>query len=354
MDKHKFLTLDGMRGVAALIILTRHTPIYWGELGFYHSYLAVDFFFMLSGFVLSHAYDKKLLTNEMSFYTFFITRVIRLYPLYFLAALLSAFVSFPFKPFLHGDMDAVYRHFMSLLLGLFYMPSRLYGDMTLFPINGVSWSLFYELVVNIFYALFRSFLSTKRLIFIIAISGIYLCFQSITLNGLDHGHKWGIESISTGAARTIFGFSCGLILHRIFLTKQLIKISNIKGYILFLVISIPMLFSDLKALNGIFDCLIVIVVFPVCVYLGAGVNPKSEMRKTFEMLGIVSYPVYLFHASFAQGLYEFLKLLKFSFKEYIPYSGIVLVAIMFALALLFDRYYDRPVRRYLTLQAIKR
>jgi peptidoglycan/LPS O-acetylase OafA/YrhL len=79
---NRFDVLDGLRGVAALCILIHHWAQCVGaSAGFLgHAYLAVEFFFLLSGFVISNAYEHKLM-QAMSFRRFVLIRVIRLYPL---------------------------------------------------------------------------------------------------------------------------------------------------------------------------------------------------------------------------------------------------------------------------------
>lgn len=85
--KPHYELLDGLRGVAALLVVFYH--IFEG-LSFAaggtlitvinHGYLAVDFFFILSGFVIGYAYDDRL-GKSMSLGNFFKRRLIRLHPM---------------------------------------------------------------------------------------------------------------------------------------------------------------------------------------------------------------------------------------------------------------------------------
>lgn len=77
MNKVKFASLDAIRGIAAIFVVTRHTGEYFGGYPFFNSFLAVDIFFLLSGFVIAHAYGKKLLSNTISNTDFFKIRLIR-------------------------------------------------------------------------------------------------------------------------------------------------------------------------------------------------------------------------------------------------------------------------------------
>ena len=80
--KPHYPILDGLRGVAAIIVVTFHLtePLGTGHLDILvnHGYLAVDFFFLLSGFVMGYAYDDRW--NKMSVGSFFKRRIVRLQP----------------------------------------------------------------------------------------------------------------------------------------------------------------------------------------------------------------------------------------------------------------------------------
>ena len=81
MNNKRYEILDGMRGIAALLVLTRHTTEFW-TFTLHHSYLAVDLFFLLSGFVLASSYDISLRDRVLSVRRFIFLRLIRLYPLF--------------------------------------------------------------------------------------------------------------------------------------------------------------------------------------------------------------------------------------------------------------------------------
>jgi peptidoglycan/LPS O-acetylase OafA/YrhL len=84
---HQFATLDGLRGVAAIAVTSLHFRFELGKFLLPHSYLAVDFFFVLSGFVLAYAYEDRL-SEGMKPIQFLRLRVIRLYPLYLIGTLI--------------------------------------------------------------------------------------------------------------------------------------------------------------------------------------------------------------------------------------------------------------------------
>src|SRR4051812_23930437 len=90
-SKHsRFLTLDALRGVAALIVFIRHSGPQFGlsAVEYSASHMAVDLFFVLSGFVLANAYESKLVDGTLGVSRFMLLRYIRLFPLYLLAMVL--------------------------------------------------------------------------------------------------------------------------------------------------------------------------------------------------------------------------------------------------------------------------
>ena len=90
-SKHHFSTLDGLRGVAAIAIVVFHfMEIAYSDFTknfIAHGFLAVDFFFCLSGFVMAYAYDDRL--KGMGLMAFFKARIIRLHPLVVLGGVLG-------------------------------------------------------------------------------------------------------------------------------------------------------------------------------------------------------------------------------------------------------------------------
>src|SRR3982750_333356 len=89
--KQHFQVLDGLRGIAALSVVMFHF-MEWVYTDYTrnfiaHGFLAVDFFFCLSGFVIGYAYDNRI--GKMGVKEFFKSRLIRLHPLVVLGAVLG-------------------------------------------------------------------------------------------------------------------------------------------------------------------------------------------------------------------------------------------------------------------------
>ena len=153
-SKPHYELLDGLRGIAALLVIWYHifegfatSPI---DQRFNHGYLAVDFFFILSGFVVGYAYDDRWKTT-MNTKDFFKRRLIRLHPMVILGAVLGA-ITFCIQGCekWDGTQVSISMVMLALLLNLFLIPavpgsgSEVRGNGEMYPLNGPSWSLFFE------------------------------------------------------------------------------------------------------------------------------------------------------------------------------------------------------------------
>ena len=155
-SKLHFEILDGLRGVAALAVVVFHfIEMFVGMTDnlIAHGYLAVDFFFCLSGFVVAYAYDDRL--PKMGLKTFFKVRLIRLHPLVVLGAILGL-LAFIFDPFGNDWQNYTSWSIVLLFLGsMFLIPYPIITEraFNLFGLNAPSWTLFWEYVANVVYAL---------------------------------------------------------------------------------------------------------------------------------------------------------------------------------------------------------
>ena len=185
-SKPHYDLLDGLRGVAALLVVWYHVFEGYAFAGgtsietINHGYLAVDFFFILSGFVIGYAYDDRW-GKTLTVKNFFKRRLVRLHPMVVLGAVLGA-ITF----FIQGSVQWDGSHvatslvMVALLCAMFFIPAvpgagyEVRGNGEMFPLNGPAWSLFFEYIGNIFYALFIHKFSTKALTVMVVILGIAL------------------------------------------------------------------------------------------------------------------------------------------------------------------------------------
>ena len=223
--KPHYPILDGLRGVAAIIVVTFHLtePLGTGHLDILvnHGYLAVDFFFLLSGFVIGYAYDERWPT--MSIGTFLKRRLERLQPMVVLGMLLGAigfyFTDSTIWPLIHTV--PLWKMLLVLLIGLTILPVPLSLDIRgwqeMHPLNSVGWSLFFEYVANILYAIGLRKLSNKALGLLVLLAALALAHLAITSPNGDVSGGWtlNVEQVRLGMSRTMYPFFAGLLVSRI-------------------------------------------------------------------------------------------------------------------------------------------
>lgn len=185
--KPHYELLDGLRGVAALLVVFYHIFEGFSFAGggtlitvINHGYLAVDFFFILSGFVIGYAYDDRWKKN-LTLKGFFKRRLIRLHPMIIMGAIIGCiafFVQGGVK--WDGTHVATSAVMLALLLAMCFIPAYpgagydVRGNGEMFSLNGPSWSLFFEYIGNILYALFIHRLSNKALTVLVILLGLGL------------------------------------------------------------------------------------------------------------------------------------------------------------------------------------
>lgn len=368
-SKPHYELLDGLRGVAALMVLWYHvfegfatSPV---DQNFNHGYLAVDFFFILSGFVVGYAYDDRWKTT-MTTTNFFKRRLIRLQPMVILGAVLGA-ITFCIQGSEQWDGTKVSLSMvmLALLLNLFLIPaipgtgSEVRGNGEMYPLNGPTWSLFFEYIANIMYALFIHKMSTKALRVLVVLAGIGLASFAIgNLSGYGHlGVGWSLVDYNLigGFLRVLFSFSIGLLMSRNFKPVKIKGAFWICTVLMFALFAVPHIGGmESPWMNGIYDSLCTIVFFPMLVYLGAsGKTTDKVSSKICKFLGDISYPVYIVHYPFMYLFYSWLWKNELTFAETWPVAiGLIVGNILLAYAAL--KLYDEPVRRWLSKKYLAR
>ena len=354
--------LDGLRGVAALMVIFYHvfeafatSPI---DQRFNHGYLAVDFFFILSGFVIGYAYDDRWKT--MTTKDFIKRRLIRLHPMVVLGAVLGV-IAFCIQGCekWDGTQVSISMVMLALLINLFLIPAvpgsgpEIRGNGEMYPLNGPSWSLFFEYIGNIMYALFIRRMSTKALTALVVLAGIGLAsFAIFNFSGAGHlGVGWTMEEYNLigGFLRVLFSFSIGLLMSRVF------KPIPVKGAFWICSLAIVVLLSmpyvgngEALWMIGIYDSVCAILIFPMLVYLGAsGKTTDKHSARICKFLGDISYPLYMVHYPLIYLYFGWVKKENLTFAEAWP-EALALVIGSIVLAYISLKLYDEPVRRYLT------
>jgi peptidoglycan/LPS O-acetylase OafA/YrhL len=320
----RYQTLDGLRGLAALAVAIFHvrplvSPYFPG------GYLAVDLFFCLSGFVLAHAYDRKL-ASSMSFGEFARVRLIRLWPMYVVGAALGAVLGLV----LAAKPAAAPPPHLAATIGLSVLFLPTWGP-RLYPFDGPAWSLLLELGVNAAYALLFLRLTTRRLLVLVGLAGVGIFIQALRHGSTAAGATWG--SLPLGICRSTYGFFLGVLICRF---RRRMPAVPIPGIVLAVVLLAAMEFAPPKAVHGLYDADFVLVVAPLIVLIGSQARPWRGAAT----LGQISYPLYAIH-------WPLLVLVGMAAREAVgPMLAAVVAAV--ALAWLLSRYVDAPVRAWLT------
>ena len=383
-SKPRYEILDGLRGVAALMVVVFHcfetyVPVF-GTQHINHGYLAVDFFFVLSGFVIGYAYDDRW--DKMSTWGFFKRRLTRLHPMVIAGMVVGAALfffaggAFPETMVVEG-----WKFALCFVMGLLMIPCgngldiRGWGEMNSF--NGPQWTLTFEYVGNILYAFILRRLPK------IALAFLCVCCAFFTLDltlGWDafglfpDGPQytviggWSLKSqqIYIGFTRLLYPFLCGLLIARILPSRR--SESNPSGspirlwggfwwcsLVLVAIFSIPCIGGDYGVPDGIFQAVCILLIFPLVVLAGAGsVTTDSKSTAICKWLGEISYPIYITHYPIMYMQMGWVADHPDApvWMHVMVNVGVVFMSIILAWGLL--KAYDLPVRKWITEHWLKK
>ena len=390
--KPHYILLDGLRGVAALMVLWYHVfegfAFAKGSVieTFNHGHLGVDFFFLLSGFVISYAYDDRWKSRQrstvksLSLKDFFKRRLIRLHPMLVMGAFIGL-ICFLLQGGVKWDGSSTPIHWtlIAFVLTLFFIPAYpgasydIRGNAEMFPLNGPSWSLFFEYIGNILYALFIRKLSNKMLTVLVGATGIlWIWFVAFDISGYDMiGIGWTLDVVNFfgGLLRMMFPFTLGMLMARLFsqrttdnrqqsfFTNNIFWIATI---VLFALFSVPYISGEDVtnrvpalaniSLNGIYELFCIMVVFPLIVWIAA-LSDSAQSKFTLRIskfLGDLSYPLYIVHYPVMYLFYAWLiKNQYFTLGE--TWQMVILVlTVCIVLAYACLKLYDEPIRKKLS------
>ena len=376
-SKPRYEILDGLRGVAAVLVVIFHLlETYSGGQAHQiinHGYLAVDFFFVLSGFVIGYAYDDRW--DKMTTWGFFKRRLVRLQPMVIMGTIVGACFylfgqgdGFP----LIGNVEG-WKVLLAFVMGCLMIPCgagmdiRGWGEMNSF--NGPNWSLTWEYVGNILYAFVFRRLPKIGLAILAAAAAfctLDLCLDWNVFGLLTEGHAghrytviggWSLtaEQVYIGLTRLLYPFLIGLLISRV---GKFIKVKN--GFwwcslILAVLFSIPCVGGADNILNGVYNATCILVLMPLVVMMGAGSQIKGEKSaKVCNFLGEISYPLYITHYPLMYMQMNW----AWSHPDAPAYAHVMVCIACFVLAIGIAyaclKLYDIPVRKWLTEKWLKK
>lgn len=364
--KNHYQILDGLRGVAAFFVVMFHIMEAFSmgnrfEQLLNHGYLAVDFFFLLSGFVIAYAYDDRW--SKLTVWAFLKRRVIRLQPMVIIGTIIGAVLFYQgagptFTPI---AQTPVWQLILIMFIGFTVIPilpsMDIRGWQEMHPLNGPAWSLFFEYIGNMLYAVWvRKFSKTALSILVFLAAGLLIYHTVLGKQG-DVIGGWSVntEQLTIGFTRLLFPFFAGVLLSRF---GKLIYIKGgfwICALLLLTVLSIPRLGGPEKLwMNGIYESVVIIFIFPLIVSIGAGSRIIGETsRKICKFLGDISYPLYITHYPLIYVYTAWVIDHKIPIEKGFP-MGLLLFAGSIAIAYLSLKYYDEPVRNWLQKNSLKR
>jgi peptidoglycan/LPS O-acetylase OafA/YrhL len=356
--KPHYAILDGLRGVAALLVVAfhlceAHATSYLDQL-INHGYLAVDFFFLLSGFVIGYAYDDRW--GQLTLKNFFKARLIRLQPMVVLGMVVGAacfyFQDSPLWPGIH--LVPVWKMLLIMAIGFTLLPVPLSMDIRgwqeMHPLDGPGWSLFFEYIANILYALGVRKLSNGALAVLVALAGAALIHLAVTSPVGDVIGGWSLnaEQLRIGFTRMLYPFFAGLLLSRV---ATLGRVSNAFlwcSLLLTLVLAFPRVGGAAHVWqNGLYDSLSIVLLFPLVVWLGASGQVTGQVASRLcTFLGAISYPIYITHYPLIYIYTAWVSRHKTPLAQALPITVLTFVAAV-VLAYACLKFYDEPVRRWL-------
>ena len=364
-SKQHYEVLDGLRGVAALIVVAFHLFEPWSggnhaKQILNHGYLAVDFFFLLSGFVVAYAYDDRW--SRMSLWDFTKRRLIRLQPMVVLGSVVGAALFYSQSgstfPLIHAT--PVSRMLLVMLVGFTLVPlppsMDIRGWNEMHPLNGPAWSLFFEYLANILYALVLRRLRLGVLAVLTLLAAVFLVQLALTSSQGDVIGGWSLnaEEFHIGFARLLFPFLAGMLLMR---SGRRIHVKGAFGLcslLLAVVLCLPRIPGAPPWTNSLYDSFTIIFVFPLIVAIGAGEGLNSSRSTALsKWLGGISYPLYITHYPIIY-LYTAWVLER----RILPGLGALVGSLAFVtsvgLAYAYLKLYDEPVRRWLSRRFLSR
>lgn len=281
-----YLALDALRGVAAMVVVLGHQ--YYAGLGgthiFHHSATAVDFFFILSGFVLAKAYGGALRDRRLTVRRFVIKRVIRLYPLLWLGIALGAFVAA-----FHLRWDVLLRQ---IGFGLLPAPSFSQTADTVIPLNPPAWSLFFEIVGGIAFAFTVPKMSNRVLAAVVGVSALLFALVIFTQPS-NAGSS--LSNFGGGFVRITFGLTAGAFLFRLHEQFPPRRTSLAGAAALVGLLLVCFAIPDAHSYEAVLTTFVAIGLCPTIVWFLADFRIPRRVEWLAELSGDLSYPIYILH-----------------------------------------------------------
>ena len=337
-SRRSFRTLDGLRGVAALLVVTRHI----GPMGVSlpNTFLAVDLFFLLSGYVVAYAYDRRLAAGGF-FGRFFMIRLIRLYPLYIAGLAIGSVAHLGGRMGLTPGLI-----FEAVIVGVLMIPANpllRFGSSTL---NGPAWTLPLELFANLIYAAMFPLLRKPILIGVVVAGAVGILASAHFRGQLDLG--WAFEDLPVAMSRLGFSFFAGVLMFRVSRRGSQVTVRPFFAWGCLVSLGVLLLVRPPTAMSLIYQEVLILVAFPAIVWVATVCEPDQRSGKLFRFIGVISYAVYTTHQPL--GLITVRVLAHFAHPDWHvihSFTAVIFIAALVPICWAIDEFYDAPVRGWL-------
>jgi len=354
----RFQSLEAFRGIAALFVILYHSFFTASSFSLFrlNSYLFVDFFFILSGFIISYAYLDRLKNRQVTAKTFFLKRIARLYPLHiFMLFIWLGYILLKHLAFTYhiGGKDPFDTHtFSSFIEHLFLVQA--WGTSNIMSWNVPSWSVSVEMMAYLLFlcsALFLNRVSdfSKLLLAL----GFIIGFKILLLS--DAAALLHLSFLLNGLST----FFMGVMIYLIYRQKTIF----ISSMPIATLIEFSLLFSIFLFLNSTIENVTYIqLLFSLTIFFFAiqeeGLISKLLKQKLFQILGLLSYSVYMIHALIVEitgHIFEYVLKFPTHFEgahkilvtEYAPLINIAMIIIVLFFSYLTYHYLEQPLREKL-------
>lgn len=358
--KSHYEILDGLRGVASILVIAFHVLETFTNGNRFaqiinHGYLAVDFFFVLSGFVVAYAYDDRW--DRMTQWDFYKRRLIRLQPMVIIGSLIGAalfyFQSSGAFPLIAAT--PVWKMLLIMLIGCTLIPVPISMDIRgwgeMHPLNGPAWSLFFEYIANFLYAVIvRRFSKLVLWVFVVLCACFLVQYLIMGPQG-DVIGGWAVDKtqLHIGFARVLYPFFAGVLLCR---TGKLIRVKGafwVCSLLIVIALSVPRIGgAEHLWMNGLYESVTILIIFPLIVSIGAGgsITGKYSVR-ICKFLGDISYPLYITHYPLIYLYTAWVVNNKIPLGGHSLFVGFLLLVTSIIVAYACLKLYDEPLRNWL-------
>ncbi|MEZ5939079.1 MAG: acyltransferase [Hyphomonadaceae bacterium] len=341
---NSYVLMDGMRGVGAFVVLIGHTMAFWANIPVGAAYVVVDFFFILSGFIIAYSYEPRL-AKGLGIGDFMHQRVVRLFPIYVLGVITTFVVLAALAVQSATPESRLSQLVAELAPELFMLPAPVTHDGLLYPLNMPAWTLLFEMIVNLVFVLIWRWLSTPVLIALLLALALALGYHVFLTDGVDKGQNW--DELLGGLLRAGFGFFGGVLIYR--LSGRPKGPTTRRSWLSFVFLAIIPLMYFVEVppkYLPISDIALVMVFGLAFVALSQRYHPSKRWWALFAWGGRVSYPIYALHFTAV----ELATRMAWKWPEltstYRPLGGVAILIAVTLWAHLAEKYYDRPLRRW--------